>query len=85
VQEEIGQQCPHLQTRDRHGGAVFGPGRDWSEHPEAHGRSLSFWIFPVIVGSGQRLLEGQAMTHLDLLGTTTFKSGIVVHKLAPKA
>jgi dihydrofolate reductase len=44
-----------------------------------------FWIFPVIVGSGQRLLEGQAMTHLDLLGTTTFKSGIVVHKLAPKA
>jgi hypothetical protein len=25
------------------------------------------------------------LTHLELLGTTTFKSGIVVHKLAPKA
>ncbi|WP_246486303.1 dihydrofolate reductase family protein [Kribbella qitaiheensis] len=44
-----------------------------------------FWVFPVLVGSGERLFDGQAMTHLELLGTTTFKSGIVVHKLAPKA
>ncbi|MEU0091862.1 dihydrofolate reductase family protein [Kribbella sp. NPDC006257] len=44
-----------------------------------------FWIFPVIAGSGDRLFDGLPMTHLDLLGTTTFKSGIVVHKLAPKA
>jgi dihydrofolate reductase len=44
-----------------------------------------FWIFPVLAGSGDRLFDGQAMTHLDLLGSTTFKSGIVVHKLAPKA
>jgi dihydrofolate reductase len=45
-----------------------------------------FWVVPV-VASGQRMFEGQdlAATHLDLLGTTTFKSGIVVHKLAPKA
>jgi dihydrofolate reductase len=43
-----------------------------------------FWVFPVIAGSGQRLLEGLGLTHLALLDTTTFKSGIVVHKLAPK-
>ena len=43
------------------------------------------WVFPVIAGTGDRLFDGQAMTHLDLLGSTTFKSGIVVHKLAPKA
>lgn len=43
-----------------------------------------FWVFPVIVGSGDRLLDGLSMTHLQLLDTTTFKSGIVVHKLAPK-
>ncbi|GAA1643442.1 dihydrofolate reductase family protein [Kribbella alba] len=43
------------------------------------------WVFPVIAGSGDRLFDGQALTHLDLLGSTTFKSGIVVHKLAPKS
>ena len=44
-----------------------------------------FWIFPVLAG-GQRLFNGDdlAITHLDLLDSTTFKSGIVVHKLAPK-
>lgn len=45
-----------------------------------------FWIFPV-VATGEKLFEGADLdiTHLELLGTTTFKSGIVVHKLAPKA
>ncbi|MGC4938045.1 dihydrofolate reductase family protein [Kribbella sp. DT2] len=45
-----------------------------------------FWVCPVVAG-GQRMFDGQelAATHLELLGTTTFKSGIVVHKLAPKA
>ncbi|TCC55141.1 hypothetical protein E0H73_36750 [Kribbella pittospori] len=45
-----------------------------------------FWIFPV-VADGETMFQGQGVdvTHLDLLGTTTFKSGIVVHKLAPKA
>jgi dihydrofolate reductase len=45
-----------------------------------------FWIFPVLA-SGPKLFDGidVDITHLELLGTTTFKSGIVVHKLAPKA
>lgn len=43
-----------------------------------------FWIFPVIAGGGERLLDGLDLTHLQLLGSTSFKSGIVVHKLAPK-
>jgi dihydrofolate reductase len=43
------------------------------------------WVFPAIAGSGQRLFEGQPLTHLELLGSTTFKSGIIVHKLAPKS
>ena len=45
-----------------------------------------FWIFPVLA-SGAKLFDNLAVdiTHLELLGTTTFKSGIVVHKLAPKA
>ncbi|TDU83189.1 dihydrofolate reductase [Kribbella voronezhensis] len=44
-----------------------------------------FWVFPVVAGSGDRLFDGQSLTHLELLDSTTFKSGIVVHKLAPKA
>ncbi|WP_336206982.1 dihydrofolate reductase family protein [Nonomuraea sp. LPB2021202275-12-8] len=37
-----------------------------------------FWMFPAVAGSGDRLLDGLDMTHLDLLETTRFKSGIVV-------
>ena len=43
-----------------------------------------FWIFPVVVGGGQRLFEGIDATHLKLLDTTTFSTGIVVHVYGPK-
>lgn len=43
-----------------------------------------FWVFPVIAGSGQRLFDGLDLTHLNLMGSTAFASGIVVHVLAPK-
>ena len=43
------------------------------------------WVFPVLAGGGQRLIEGIDMTHLELLDVARFKSGIVVHVLGPKA
>lgn len=43
-----------------------------------------FWVFPVLAGGGQRLIEGIDTTHLKLLDTSTFSSGIVVHVLAPR-
>ncbi|MEV6061102.1 dihydrofolate reductase family protein [Nocardia asteroides] len=44
-----------------------------------------FWIFPVIAGKGERLFDGRTdTTHLRLLDTTRFASGIVVHRLAPR-
>lgn len=43
-----------------------------------------FWMFPVVAGSGDRLFEGLDLTHLKLVGTSTFHSGIVVLKYAPK-
>ena len=45
-----------------------------------------FWIQPVLA-SGDTMFQGVDLdiTHLELLGTTTLKSGIVIHKLAPKA
>jgi dihydrofolate reductase len=43
-----------------------------------------FWVFPVFAGGGDRLFDGFDLTHLALVDTTTFKSGIVVHVYAPK-
>ena len=43
-----------------------------------------FWVFPVIAGGGDRLLEGLDVTHLKLLETTAFASGIVVNVYGPK-
>jgi dihydrofolate reductase len=43
-----------------------------------------FWMFPVVAGSGQRLFDGIDTTHLKLVDTTKFTSGIVVFTLAPK-
>ena len=47
---------------------------------------LHLWTFPVIAGSGDRLLEGLGEpAHLRLADTHRFASGIVVHVLTPLA
>lgn len=43
-----------------------------------------FWMFPVLAGSGQSLIDGIDVTHLQLVETTPFASGIVVHTYAPQ-
>ena len=43
-----------------------------------------FWYFPVIAGTSDSMFDGLPLTHLELLNTTTFKSGIVVHVYGPK-
>jgi dihydrofolate reductase len=45
---------------------------------------LHFWIFPVLAGSGRRLIEAIDVTHLELIDSTRFGSGIVVNTYAPK-
>jgi dihydrofolate reductase len=43
------------------------------------------WLFPVALGSGQRLFEDiPVATHLKLVDTTTFSTGIVVLTYTPK-
>ena len=44
---------------------------------------LHFWVFPVLAGSGQRLIDGIETTHLKLVETTRFGSGIVVLTYTP--
>ena len=43
-----------------------------------------FWLFPVLAGAGQSLIDGIEATHLELVETTPFESGIVVNAYAPK-
>ncbi|HJS69261.1 MAG TPA: dihydrofolate reductase family protein [Gaiellaceae bacterium] len=37
-----------------------------------------FWLFPVVAGKGDRLLDGLDVTTLKLVDTSRFQSGIVV-------
>ena len=43
-----------------------------------------FWLFPVAAGAGDRLLDGIDLTHLRLVDSTRFDSGIVVLTYTPK-
>lgn len=43
-----------------------------------------FWVYPVAVGAGQRLFDGLDTTHLKLVDTKRFNSGIVVLVYASK-
>ncbi|RAY14061.1 hypothetical protein DPM19_17440 [Actinomadura craniellae] len=43
-----------------------------------------FWMFPVVAGGGQRLFDGLDTTHLKLVRSTPFASGIVVLTYEPK-
>lgn len=45
---------------------------------------LHLWIFPVLAGSGQRLIEGIEPMHLELVETTPFSTGLIVNTYAPK-
>jgi dihydrofolate reductase len=44
-----------------------------------------FWMFPVIAGGGQHLLDGIDIAHLTLQDVSRFDSGIVVLVYGPKA
>ncbi|MGR6916794.1 dihydrofolate reductase family protein [[Actinomadura] parvosata] len=39
---------------------------------------LHLWMFPVVAGGGDRLLDGLDLTHFELLDSTRFTSGIIV-------
>lgn len=42
-----------------------------------------FWVFPVVAGGGERLLDGVVdTTHLKLVRSTTFTTGLAVHVFA---
>jgi dihydrofolate reductase len=75
------------EVKDRQAGDLlkFGTGElDLTLIGEGLVDELHLWVFPVIAGGGRRLLDGIDTTHLALLDTTPFASGIVVHVYGPK-
>jgi dihydrofolate reductase len=42
------------------------------------------WVFPVVSGGGLRLFDGVGTTHLNLVDSTRFASGITVLTLTPR-
>ncbi len=74
-----------LKEREGENLLKFGTG-EFSRTLLEHGLldELHIWIFPVLAGGGQRLTDGIETTHLELVETTPFSSGIVVNTYAPK-
>ena len=85
IDGDVVEAVTDLKARDGQNLLKFGTG-SFSRTLLEHGLidELHLWVFPVIVGSGDRLLDGIDKTHLQLLDTSVFASGIVVHVLAPK-
>jgi dihydrofolate reductase len=85
IEGDVTEAVANLKSRPGANILKFGTGeldRTLIEHGLLD--ELHVWVFPVIVGSGERLMEGAGITHLDLLRTHTMASGIVVHVLGPK-
>ena len=78
IDEDVAEEVTRLKAQS--GGDIlkFGTGeldRTLMQHTLVD--EFHFWIYPVAVGAGQRLFERIDTTHLELVDTTTFASGIV--------
>ena len=84
IKEDVAEEVAKLKDQPGQNILKFGTGeldRTLIEHnliDEFH-----FWLFPVAAGSGQRLFDGIDTTHLQLVNTTRFGSGIVVLTYTP--
>jgi len=84
IKEDVAKEVAKLKDQPGQNILKFGTGeldRTLIEHnliDEFH-----FWLFPVAAGSGQRLFDGTDTTHLQLVNTTRFGSGIVVLTYTP--
>ena len=85
IEGDVAERVAELKRRPHSDLLKFGTGelgRTLLEHGLID--ELHLWVFPVIAGAGQRLLESIDTTYLKLLKTTTLASGIVVHTYTPQ-
>jgi dihydrofolate reductase len=85
IEGDVAEEIAKLKQQPGENILKFGTG-ELDRALLAHGLvdEFHFWVFPVLAGGGQRLIDGIDATHLKLVDTTTFGSGIVVHTCAPK-
>ncbi|MEX1253434.1 MAG: dihydrofolate reductase family protein [Dehalococcoidia bacterium] len=79
IRGDVAAEVAKLKEQPSQGILKFGTGE--FERPLLEHRLVDeydFWLFPVFVGSGQRLFDGFGTTNLTLLRTTTFSTGIDV-------
>lgn len=84
IQGDVAEEVGRLKEQPGEDILKFGTGeldRTLLEHGLLD--ELHFWIFPVLAGGGQHLIDGIETTHLKLVDTTPFESGIVVQTYAP--
>jgi dihydrofolate reductase len=85
IEGDVAAEVARLKEQD--GGTIlkYGTGeldRALLEHELVD--EYHFWVFPCFVGKGQRIFDGFDTTHLHLMRTEQFASGIVVHVYEPK-
>lgn len=84
IEGDVAEEVAKLKQRSGENILKFGTGK-LDRTPMEHGLvdEFHFWILPVVAGGGQRLLEGIDTTHLKLVDTTIFSTGIVIGTYAP--
>jgi dihydrofolate reductase len=85
IKGDVGEEVARLKDGPGQNILKYGTGevdRTLMEHNLVD--EFHFWLFPVAVGAGQRLFDQIDTTHLKLLDTTRFDSGIVVLVYGPK-
>lgn len=85
IEGDVAQAVADLKDQPGENLLKFGTGvldRTLIEHGLVD--EFHLWVFPVVAGSGDRLLDGLDLTHLSLVETTRFGSGIVVLTYTPK-
>ncbi len=85
IEGDVAEEVERLKQEPGENILKFGTG-ELDQELLAHGLidELHLWVFPVLAGAGQHLVEGVETTHLQLAEVTTFGSGIVVLEYAPK-
>lgn len=85
IDGEVAKEVARLKEQPGQNILKFGSGeldRTLLEHKLVD--EYHFWMFPTIAGSGARLLDGLDTTHLKLVRSTPFASGVIVLTYAPK-
>lgn len=84
IQGEVSDEIARLRRQDGGDIVKFGTGElDRTLLADDLLDELHLWVFPVVAGTGQRLLDGLDTTHLRLVDVDRFGSGIVVHVYQP--